>query len=334
MNTNQLSPRPFQPAPQIQKWLDELNRIGNDLDNLAAENLETIRQSREEWSRRVLSEIKVESVRDFAVPGENGPSVPLRIYVPFDKRLARDGKLPVVLFFHGGGWVLGSASIYDSVTRGLARRIPALVLSADYRLAPENPFPAAVEDAHATLRWVATHARELGGDPERIVVAGDSAGGNLAIVSVMGARAIHAPPIAMQVLFYPSTNISSTDYESYRQYGEGHLLTHKAVEKFRQFYLPNPTDWRRPEVSPLLTEDLTGMPPTLVISAGCDPLRNEGEAYAQKLLEQGTRATWRLEPHLVHAFLNLYNLEPACSPLAEAVLGYASEEIRKRCAEI
>jgi acetyl esterase len=334
MSSNRVSPRPFQPAPEIQEWLDEVNRTGNDLDRLTAENLGTIRLLRHEQARQVRSDIPVERVRELTVPGEDNPSVPVRMYVPWDKQLARAGKLPVVLFFHGGGWVLGSPSSYDSVTRELARRIPALVLSVDYRLAPENPFPAAVQDANATLRWVSRHAQELGGDPTRLVVAGDSAGGNLAIVSAMRARAGEGPPVAMQVLFYPSTNISSTDSESYRQYGEGHSLTQKAVEKFREFYLPQAADWTRPEASPLLAEDLSGMPPTLLIGAGCDPLRDEGEAYARKLRHHGTPVTYRLEPQMIHAFLNLYNLEPACSPYAEAVLHYAAGVIGRRCAEI
>ncbi len=334
MTSNPASLRPFQPAPEFQEWLDELNRTGNDLDRLDAENLGAIRQLREQRAQQVLSEIVVESALDITVPGEHSPPVPVRMYVPVDKHLARGGKLPLVLFFHGGGWALGSPSSYDSVTRELARRIPALVLSVDYRLAPEHPFPAAIQDADATLRWVSRHAQELGADPARIVVAGDSAGGTLAIAAALHARAGHAPPVAMQVLFYPSTHISSTDYESYRQYGEGHLLTQQAVEKFREFYLPQPADWSRPESSPLLAEDLSGMPPTLLIAAGFDPLRDEGEAYARKLRQHGTPVTYRLEPQLLHAFLNLYNIERACSPYAEAVLQYAAGGIRSRCTEV
>jgi acetyl esterase len=334
MTSNLLNLRPFQPKPEIQIWLDELNRIGNDLDRLDAANLCAIRQLREKRARQILFEIIVESVRDIEVPREDGQPIPIRMYVPLNKQLAQAGKLPVVLFFHGGGWTLGSPNSYDSVARELACRIPALVLSVDYRLAPENPFPAAIHDAHATLGWVLRHAQEIGGDPARVVVAGDSAGGNLAIVSVMRARTDIAPPVAMQVLFYPSTHISSTDYQSYQQYGKGHLLTQKAVEKFREFYLPQTDDWIRPEASPLLAEDHRRMPPTLIIGAGCDPLRDEGQAYAKKLRQQGSPVTYRLEPQMIHAFLNFYNMEPACSPYAEAVLGYASGLIRARCTEL
>jgi acetyl esterase len=134
----------------------------------------------------------------------------------------------------------------------------------------------------------------------------------------------------MQVLFYPSTNISSMDNDSFRQYGQDHLLTQKAVESFREFYLPNRSDWAHPDASPLLAKDLRGMPPALIIEAGCDPLRDEVEAYARKLRDYGVEVIYRLEPDLIHAFLNFYNIFPDCSPYAEAVLGYTAGVIRER----
>src|SRR3954453_23243352 len=145
--------RPFQPAPEIQRLLDQVNTIGNDLDAMTRENVPALRLAREQRARNSLWLIPVERVDNLIVPGKEHP-VPARLYVPRDKQLARGGMLPLVIFFHGGGWTLGSPGIYDSVTRQLARQIPALVLSVDYRLAPENPFPAAVLDADAVLRWV------------------------------------------------------------------------------------------------------------------------------------------------------------------------------------
>jgi len=324
-----LSQPPFKPAPEIQALLDQVKMIGNDLDTLTLDTLSTVRSIREQRAEHALYDLTVESVRNFILPNHEYP-VPLRLYVPHDKQLARAGKLPVVVFFHGGGWVLGSPSVYDSVTRQLARQIPALVLSADYRLAPEHPFPAAVHDADAVLAWVRHSAEEFGGDPARIVVAGDSAGGTMATVSAMHARTIGGPPITMQVLFYPSTNISSTDYESYRQYGQEHLLTLRAVETFRQFYLPNRADWANPDASPLLANDLSGLPPTLILAAACDPLRDEGEAYARALKNHGIEVIYRLEPHLIHGFVSLFNIFPDASPYAEAVLGYTAGMIRRR----
>jgi acetyl esterase len=321
--------RPYQPAPEMRAWLELVKLLGNDLDTLSRENVSAVRADREQRAQRFLWHIPVETVRNFVVPGAEQP-VFARLYVPQDRQLARNQKLPVVVFFHGGGWTLGSPALYEPVTRALARQIPALVLSVDYRLAPEDPFPAAVRDADAVLRWVLGHAEEFGGDPTRIVVAGDSAGGTLATVAARHTRAQDGPPVVFQALFYPSVNISSTDYDSYRQYGSDYLLTRKAVERFREFYLPNPSDWTHPDASPLLAEDLSGMPPALVIGAGCDPLRDEGRAYVQKLREHGNQVLYWLEPQLTHAFLNLYNFEPACSPYAEAVLGYAAGVMRER----
>jgi acetyl esterase len=309
--------------------LEQIKIIGNDLDSLSRETLAAVRAVREERVGHFLWDIPVEAVQDFVVAGAHH-EVPVRLYVPRDKQLAHDGRLPVMVFFHGGGWTLGSYVFYDSVTRLLARQIPALVLSANYRLAPENPFPAAVHDADAVLAWVRHHAEEIGGDPGRVIVAGDSGGGTLATVAALHARTDGGPPIAMQILFYPSTNISSTDYESYRQYGAGHLLTQRAIEAFRDFYLPDRADWTNPDASPLLAKDLSGLPPALIISAGCDPLRDEAEAYARKLREQGVEVTYRLEPDLLHAFLSFYNIISDCSPYAEAVLGYTAGVIRRR----
>ena len=315
-------------APEVQAWLNRVNQIGNDLDTMTHENVAAVRSVRQQRPQQFLWQIPLESVRDFQVSGK-GNSISVRLFVPQDRQLARNGNLPIVIFYHGGGWTLGDPSLYDPVTRALARQIPALVLSVDYRLAPENPFPAAVHDADAVLQWTLCHAKELGGDSTRIVVAGDSSGGNLATIAVRHARADRSQPVVLEVLFYPSVNISSLQYESYQEFGEDHLLTRRAVEKFREFYLPNSADWTHPDASPLLADDLSGMPPTLLIGAGCDPLRDEGQAYAQTLRAHDNRVTYRLEPQLAHGFLNLYAFEPACSPYAEAVIGYAAGVIRE-----
>lgn len=323
-----LPKHPFQAAPEIQAFLDQVQKTGNDLDSLTRERIEAIRSVREQMAQRFLWHIPVQDIFNFTVASDEYP-VPVRLYVPYDKQLARGGKLPVIVFFHGGGWTLGNPSIYDSVTRQLARQVPALVLSVDYRLAPENPYPAAVHDADAVVKWVRRSAEEIGGDPARIVLAGDSAGGTLATVAAMHVRSSSGPPVLMQVLFYPSTNISSMDYDSYRQYGKDHLLTQEAVESFREFYLPNESDWTRPDASPLLAKDLSGVPLALIIGGGCDPLRDEGEAYARKLRDHKVEVIYRLEPDLIHAFLNFYNIFPECSPYSEALLGYAAGMIRK-----
>jgi acetyl esterase len=320
--------RPYRPWPEIELFLEKANRLGNDLDDLTREKLAMARAVREVLAQHCLWHIPVESVVELRIAGAEHV-VRARLYVPEDKQLQRDGKMPVLVYFHGGGWTLGSPAVFDSVTRELARKIPALVIAPEYRLAPENPFPAAVNDADTVLAWARQHAGTIGGDPERIVVAGDSAGGTLAIVSALHAHAAGGTPPAMQVLFYPSTNISSVDYDSYREYGKDYLLTQRAVERFREFYLPRASDWVLPEASPLLADDLSFMPPALVIGAGCDPLRDEGRAYALKLGNQGVKVTYHLERGLIHAFLNLYNLDSSCSAYVEGVLGFAAGMVRE-----
>jgi acetyl esterase len=204
------------------------------------------------------------------------------------------------------------------------------VVSVDYRLAPEHPFPAAVEDAHLALEWVARNADDLGGDARRLAVGGDSAGGNLATVVARRARQEQFP-VVYQALFYPSTDVSRTDRPSFQQYGQGYWLTTRAVETFRSFYLPDPDRWRHPDASPLLApeKDLRLLPATLVLTAGCDVLRDEGQEYADRLAALGVPVVDRLEPELIHAGLNLFNspfypeasrrVEPIVESLAFAI---------------
>jgi acetyl esterase len=324
-----VSDRPYRPAPEFQRVLDDLQRVGNPLDTMTRDSVRDLWLLREALADRILRPIPVAEVRDLFVPARNH-QVPVRVYTPEDRALARGGRLPVLVYYHGGGWSLGSVASYDSLCRALARAAGVVVVSVDYRLAPEHPFPAAVEDAELALWWVARNAERLGADPGRLAVGGDSAGGNLAIVVALRAQK-EGPPVAFQALFYPSTDLSRTDYPSYRQYGEGHWLTTRAVEAFRDFYLPDPRDWARPEVSPLLADDddLRRLPPALVMTAGCDPLRDEGHAYAERLRALGVPVEYRLEPELIHAGLSLLNsafypdasrrVEPVVAGLAGAI---------------
>jgi acetyl esterase len=255
----------------------------------------------------VLAPIPLASVRDVWVPARNRV-IPLRIYTPADRDLACDGRLPVLVYYHGGGWTLGSLATYDSLCRGLARGSGSLVVSVDYRLAPEHPFPATVVDAHLALEWVVRNADDLGGDVRRLAVGGDSAGGTLATVVARRARQEQLP-LVCQALFYPSTDISRTDRPSYQQYGQGYWLTTRAAETFRSFYLPDPDTWRHPDASPLLAPDkeLRLLPSTLIMTAGFDVLRDEGGEYADRLTALGVPVVYRLEPELIHAGLNLFN---------------------------
>ena len=227
--------------------------------------------------------------------------IPVRVFTP---RPARSGELlPVMMWLHGGGFVVGSVQLYDSICRLLARQSDCIVVSVDYRLAPEHKFPAGVEDCFAVLSWLGDHAIEIGGDRSRIVVAGDSAGGNLAAVSAILARDAGGPGIALQVLIYPGT-APRPESASHYEFAEGYFLSRKTILWFYQHYLRHESDGNDFRFAPLLTEDLTGLPPALVIVAGYDPLRDEGIAYARKLQAAGNIVELSNYRTMTHAFLS------------------------------
>jgi acetyl esterase len=244
--------------------------------------------------------IPMARVEALEVPGQGGP-IPARFYVP--GRLPPDVPAPLLVYYHGGGWVIGDLDTHDGVCRFLAAAAGTTVLSIDYRLAPEHPFPAAVEDAWAGFAWAAANGAELGIDPARIAVAGDSAGGNLAAVISLLARAGGGPMPAMQLLFYPPTD-SAGDLPSRQLFAEGFLLTKGDMDSFEGHYLPPGTDKADPRVSILLAPDLSGLPPAYVATAGFDPLRDEGEAYALRMREAGVQVALRRHPSLIHSFAN------------------------------
>jgi acetyl esterase len=322
--------RPYRPATELQRVLDDVKRLGNPLDRMTRDTVADFWLLREVLAARVLGPIPVAAVRDLCVPARNR-QIPVRIYTPADPAPAGDRRRPVLVYYHGGGWTLGSIATYDSLCRALARGAGAVVVSVDYRLAPEHPFPAAVTDAHLALEWVFRNLDDLGADAGRVAVGGDSAGGNLATVVALRARKEQLP-VALQVLFYPSTDLSRTDYLSYTQYGEDHWLTTRAVEMFRSFYVPDPGLWLHPEVSPLFAPDdeLKLLPPALIMTPGCDPLRDEGEAYAARLRAAGVPVTYRLEPEMIHACLNLFNsaLYPDASRRVEPLVESLAHDIR------
>jgi acetyl esterase/lipase len=231
----------------------------------------------------------------------NGGEITVRCYTP---RAA--GPLPALVFFHGGGWVIGDLETHDGLCRSLANAAGCLVASVDYRLAPEHKYPVAAEDAFAATRWVATHAQRLGADGRRLAVGGDSAGGNLAAVVSLMARERGGPPLRFQLLVYPVTH-HSFDTPSYRECADGYLLTRASMVYFWDHYLRSPEDGRQPYASPLLAADLSGLPPALVITAEYDVLRDEGEAYAARLREAGVSVALTRHPGVIHGFLRMLN---------------------------
>ncbi len=237
-------------------------------------------------------------VTDITIPSPDG-DIPARVYVP-----EGDGPFPTLVFFHGGGWVIGTVDTHDVPVRQLANRTPAVVVSVEYRLAPEHPFPAAPEDCYAATVWAAANIGQYGGDPSRLAVGGDSAGGNLAAVVAQMARDRGGPAIAYQLLIYPAVDARMTS-ASITENGDGYLLTKGFMEWFYGHYLPNEADADSPLASPAMAESLAGLPPALVLTAEFDPLRDEGEAYAAALRKAGVEATAKRYDGMIHGFFQL-----------------------------
>jgi acetyl esterase len=259
-------------------------------------------QAREQYMLRVAKLATKEPVfRSFdrRIPGP-GQDLTIRVYEP---REAKPGeKLPVLLWFHGGGFVIGNLDTHDHACRALATQAECLVVAVDYRLAPECKFPAAVDDCMAALRWLALHAVEIGGDPSRIAVGGDSAGANLATVCAIVARNDGYPKLAHQLLIYPCT-APEPETPSHRKFAEGYLLTRNTITWFYKQYLRSPRESNDFRFAPLIAEDLSSLPPSLVLVAGYDPLRDEGVDYAKRLVEAGNRVTLVNYEGMIHGFL-------------------------------
>jgi len=259
-------------------------------------------QAREQYSLRVAKLAVKEPIlrtEDRRIPGP-GSHIPIRIYTP---REARPGeKLPVLLWFHGGGFVIGSIDTHDSVCRMLANQADCIVVSADYRLAPECKFPAAVEDCEAALKWVALHAVEFGADPQAIAIGGDSAGANLATVVAILARDAGHPKIAFQLLIYPCA-APEPETPSHYKFAEGYVLSRNTITWFFRLYQRSRADSNDFRFAPLIADDLANLPPALVLVAGYDPLRDEGVDYAKRLIEAGNRVRLVNYEGMIHGFI-------------------------------
>lgn len=249
-----------------------------------------------------------------AVADLSADGIPARLYRP-----GAAADLPLIVYFHGGGWVVGSVAGSEATCRRLANASGCAVLSAEYRLAPEHKFPAAVEDAYAATAWAAAHARELGCDPARLAVAGDSAGGNLAAVVCLMAREAGGPRIARQLLIYPVID-ARAGYPSYTENGDGPGLTGAAMAWYVRHYVRTPAEREDPRVSPILAREHRGLPPAMVLTAEYDPLRDEGEAYADRLRAAGVEVDARRYDGMVHGFWGF----AAAAPSAAAALEQAA----------
>ena len=237
----------------------------------------------------------VANVKNFNIPGPAG-QIPIRTYTP-----QGSGPFPLLVYFHGGGWVFCNLDTHDNVCRSLANGAGCVVVSVDYRLAPEHKFPAAVEDAYAATKWVESNTMLINGDSTRIAVGGDSSGGNLAAVVSLMARDMGSPTLIFQLLAYPAIDISSFNTDSHRDYAEGYGLTGADMKWFQKHYLERKEDQRNPHASPLLADDLSGLPPALLITAEFDVLGDEGKAYANRLKQAGVSVKYIQYKGMIHA---------------------------------
>jgi acetyl esterase len=306
-------------APDIHTllWLDRLVSDGDPTErkSVAETRVERLKEAQIVAQRPPIPMGRVEGV---AIPGPGG-TMDARLYVP----ATTSDPAAALVYFHGGGWVIGGLDTHDDPCRFLAAHAGVRILSVDYRLAPEHPFPAAAEDALAAYEWATANAERLGADPGRIGVGGDSAGANLAAATCLAARDTGIASPAMQLLIYPVAETAGTA-RSRQTFAEGFMLTRADMDWFEGHYLPPGVDRDDPRVALLGAGDLSDLPPAYVATAGFDPLRDEGEAFAQRLREAGVPVALRRHPGLIHTFLNL----TAICPTARAAMLEAAGALR------
>jgi acetyl esterase len=298
--------------PQVKKYLDQLARSG-------VPPMETLTptEAREQMllGTALLGPLEpVAHIENRKIRGPGG-DLPIRIYRP-----RRKGPLPGMVFFHGGGWVVGNVDTHDGLCRQLANGVEMVVVSVDYQLAPEHKYPAAFEDCYAATCWAAENARELGIDPKRLTVGGDSAGGNLAAAVALAARDRKTPSLAYQLLYYPVLDCRF-DTPSYVENANDYMLTREQMIWFWRQYVPRDEDRQQAYASPLRAVDLKGLPPALVITAEFDPLRDEGEEYVRSLTEAGSSARLIRFDGLIHGFARRMKLWSRAQGAQDEIVG-------------
>ncbi|MDD9896437.1 MAG: alpha/beta hydrolase [Gammaproteobacteria bacterium] len=257
------------------------------------------------------------SIEEIEIPGSGG-SIPAWIYRPSEQP-----RFPILVYFHGGGYTIGSLKSHDCICRGLCVEAECIVVSVDYRLAPENKYPAAVEDAWDAARWVAANAVALGGDPDKVAIGGDSAGGNLTAVVSLLAKENGSPDFVFQLLVYPGTDMTCS-FESHNKFGNGYRLTNELIAWFYAHYFTEGDDITHWKASPLNAEDLSDLPPAFMISAGFDPLQDENRAYAEKLKSAGVSVKHSHYGGMIHGFLTM----PGALDKAREGINECAQELR------
>lgn len=254
----------------------------------------------------------------------NYEKIPVRIYTPED-----NGMFPIIIYSHGGSWIAGNLDTHDNVCRKLSRNTKAIVISVDYRLAPENPFPAALDDVYNVLQWANKNAKNINGDEKHIAIAGDSAGGNLSAATCLMARDKNGPKVTCQVLIYPSTNIYELNTQSWSDFSNDFNISKDEMEKYISLYVPQKEDRKNPYVSPLLSEKFNQLPDALVITAEIDPLRDEGEAYYNKLNEAGIKSEIARFNGVTHGFITMDKITNKADEALNQISLYLQKEFQK-----
>ncbi|MCM3409442.1 alpha/beta hydrolase [Metabacillus litoralis] len=263
-----------------------------------------------------------------SIPMSDGEKIPIRIYQP-----KKGGPHPIIIYYHGGAFLEGYGNIntHDNIVRALAAKTQNVVISVGYRLAPTHPFPTATEDSYEALLWAVKHASSFNGDPSKIAVAGDSAGGNLATVVTMMARDRNGPSITSQALFYPLTTFQDVAFSSRSLYDSGYYLISRSVmEKARKNYTPEENMWSNPYTSPLEAQNLHDLPPAFIITAEFDPLRDEGEAYGKVLAENGTPVNAVRYNGVMHGFVSFYEVMNRGKDALDEASAYLTESFQQQ----
>ncbi|QHS23203.1 alpha/beta hydrolase [Virgibacillus sp. MSP4-1] len=306
-------------VPSIQAFLDELKALPEiDMDRITPEQY---RAKEKEMLAMDQGGERVEKVENRTLPLE-GRDIPVRVYTPVEG----EAQYPGLVYYHGGGWVIGDLDSHDSICRLIANQAKCVVVSVDYRLAPEHKYPAAVEDAYDSLVWVAGHTSEFDIDGQRLAVGGDSAGGNLSIVTCIKAYEQGGPDIKHQFLLYPSTGFKGeTPPASMMENADGYFLTLEMMQWFSKHYFNDPKERNHPYASPIMYKDLGKLPSATLLTAQYDPLRDEGKAFADELKSGGVNVFYKNYDGLIHGFGNFIGF----SPESEQALREGAEQLEK-----
>jgi acetyl esterase len=290
--------------PKIKEIIDQLN--ATPIPPLDMIPPELFRQFSKQGANPNVTVEAVKEIKNQTIPLE-GRDIPVRMYTP----LEGEAPYPALVFYHGGGWIIGDLDSYDSICRHIANLAKCKVISVDYRLAPEHKFPAAVHDAYDSFEWIVQHAGELELDADRLAIGGDSAGGNLAAVTAIREKENGQNHISFQWLLYPSTGYKNEDVPSLKENAEGYFLTRELMDWFRMHYFEKEEDILHPYASPIFFNDFKGLPPALIVTSQFDPLRDIGKNYADALKEAGVSVLYKNYEGLIHGFMNFHTDVPA-----------------------